>query len=174
MFGILYVSVCVGDLLYSCHKHILLARHRQTQDKLIVLCVRWESLLTYTHCGQKGMSVKGVRNWLISIGFSILAAKILDIFGFDAGSECPLTYSKVLVAISSRNLLFRNFWMEYFRLALTFFQNLEKRPDSQPKNCPINTGGNCDFAITTPPERKISQEDEKIWRGKKIRLSEMH
>ena len=59
------------------------------------------------------MSSKDVRNWLISIGFSILVAKIFEIFGFDAGFECLLTYSKFSVTISSRNLLFRNFWLRF-------------------------------------------------------------
>ena len=54
--------------------------------------------------------IKDVRNWLISIGFSLLVAKI---FGFDAGFECLLTYSKFSVTISSRNLLFRNFWLQF-------------------------------------------------------------
>ena len=56
---------------------------------------------------------KGVRNWLISIGFSILVAKIFEIFGFDAGFEGPQPYSKFSILISNRNLLLRNFWLRF-------------------------------------------------------------
>ena len=59
------------------------------------------------------MQNRDVRNWLISIGFLILVAKIFEIFGFDAGFECLLTYSKFSISISNRNLLFRNFWLRF-------------------------------------------------------------
>ena len=56
---------------------------------------------------------KGVRNWLISIGFLILVAKIFEIFGFDAGFEGPQPHSKFSILISNRNLLLRNFWLRF-------------------------------------------------------------
>ena len=50
---------------------------------------------------------RDVRNWLISNEYSVLVAKIFEIFGFDAGFECFSPCSKLLVTISSRKLPFR-------------------------------------------------------------------
>ena len=60
-----------------------------------------------------GVWAKDVRNWLISIGFLILVAKIFEIFGFDAGFEGPQPHSKFSILISNRNLLLQNFWLRF-------------------------------------------------------------
>ena len=56
---------------------------------------------------------RDVRNWLISIGFFILVAKIFEIFGFDAGFDWLQHDSKLTVLISSKNLQFRHFWLRF-------------------------------------------------------------
>ena len=56
---------------------------------------------------------KDVRNWLISNEFSVLVAKIFETFGFGAGFEWILSYSKLSVTISNINLLVRNFQLRF-------------------------------------------------------------
>ena len=54
-----------------------------------------------------------MRNWLISNEFSVLVAKIFETFGFGAGFEWILSYSKLSVTISNINLLVRNFQLRF-------------------------------------------------------------
>ena len=56
---------------------------------------------------------RDVRNRLISNAFSVMNSKKFEIFGFDCDFDQEFTTSILLVSISNRNLLFRNFLLRF-------------------------------------------------------------